>query len=133
MFGTLIGLYIVHRRHRFEEREKRAQYWREQEQFRQNIMQMREQARTSLLSLPWQDKDQSRTPGGEYPPSETSQTPMLHAASQPSGLRNEFSDNPYDDPSLGHESGDESLVMRAAPRGVGGQRSRSGNAHGRRI
>ncbi|KAG8864505.1 hypothetical protein FRB96_005008 [Tulasnella sp. 330] len=134
MVGTLIGLYIVHRRHRFEEREKRAQYWREQEQFRQNIMQMREQARTSLLSLPWQDKqDQSRTMG-DYPPSENSQTPMLHAASHPSGLRNEFSEgNPYDDSSLGNDSGEDSLVMKAAPRGVGGQRSKSGGAQGRRI
>jgi len=137
MVGTLIGLYFMHRRHRFEEREKRAQYWREQEQFRQNIMQMREQARTSLLSLPWQDK-QDQTLSSRKLEEDGSQTPMLHAASHPSGLRNEFSEvgaggTPYDDPSLGHDSGEDSLVMKAAPRGVGGQRTKGGNAQGRRI
>ena len=30
MFGTLIGLFILHRRQRDEDREKRVQYWREQ-------------------------------------------------------------------------------------------------------
>jgi len=119
MAGTLAGLYIMHRRHRFEEREKRAQYWREQEQFRQNIMQMREQARTSLLSLPWQS---SGDQGPPYPASENSQTPILHAAATPSGLRNEFSDGGYDDTSIDKDSGEDSLVMRAAPKGVGGQR-----------
>ncbi|KAG9006385.1 hypothetical protein FRB94_000849 [Tulasnella sp. JGI-2019a] len=135
MLGTLVGLYIVHRRHRFEEREKRAQYWREQEQFRQNIMQMREQARTSLLSLPWQDKDQARgnTERGDYAPTENSQTPMLHAASHPSGLRNEFSEGGYDDPSVGHDSGEDSLVMRAAPKGTGGQQHSRKATGGRRI
>ena len=29
MFGTLIGLFILHRRQRDEDREKRVQYWRE--------------------------------------------------------------------------------------------------------
>jgi len=123
--GTLTGLYIVHRRHRAEEREKRAQYWREQEMFRQNIMQMREQARTSLLSLPWQSqptspRQVSHDLGRDYPASESSQTPMLHAASQPSGLRNEFSDG-YDESIADKDSGEESLVVKAAPRGRGGR------------
>jgi len=30
IFGTLAGLFIVHRRQRDSEREKRMQYWREQ-------------------------------------------------------------------------------------------------------
>jgi hypothetical protein len=30
MFGTLVGLYFLHRKTREEEREKRTQYWREQ-------------------------------------------------------------------------------------------------------
>lgn len=30
MFATLLGLFILHRRHRDQEREKRVQYWREQ-------------------------------------------------------------------------------------------------------
>ncbi|KAG9004993.1 hypothetical protein FRB90_010630, partial [Tulasnella sp. 427] len=124
MGGTLGGLWFVHRRNRAEEREKRAQYWREQEQFRQNIMQMREQARTSLLSLPWQSQPNSpRNYSGanlndEYSNNKefNSNTPMLHAAAQPSGLRNEFSDNGYDDESKDHGSTEETLVMRPGPR-----------------
>lgn len=30
LFGTLIGLFLLHRKQRDEEREKRIQYWREQ-------------------------------------------------------------------------------------------------------
>jgi hypothetical protein len=30
MFGTLFGLFILHRKQRDEDREKRVQYWREQ-------------------------------------------------------------------------------------------------------
>jgi hypothetical protein len=30
MFATLITLFLIHRRQRDEEREKRVQYWREQ-------------------------------------------------------------------------------------------------------
>jgi len=127
MIGTLVSLYMLHRRHRFDEREKRAQYWREQEQFRQNIMQMREQAQTSLLSLPWQSQNPSprqnpnNTLDRDYPPSEHSQTPILHAAQQPSGLRKEYSEQGYYD-TMDKDSGEESLVMKAAPRGTGGQR-----------
>lgn len=134
MGGTLGGLYFVHRRHRGEEREKRAQYWREQEQFRQNIMQMREQARTSILSLPWQGQTSPRTQPStfdrDYPPSENSQTGILYAAAQPSGLRNEFSDSGYDDTSKDGVSTEETLVMRP-PKGSSGAASR--RAGGKRI
>jgi len=47
MLGTLVGLYFLHRRHRDQEREKRAQYWREQNAFHQNLLQMRETAHES--------------------------------------------------------------------------------------
>lgn len=30
MFATLIGMFVVHRKQRDTEREKRMQYWREQ-------------------------------------------------------------------------------------------------------
>jgi len=52
MSGTLTGLYVTHRKQREQERAKRAQYWREQNAFHQNLMQMRETARASILSLP---------------------------------------------------------------------------------
>ncbi|KAG8951948.1 hypothetical protein FRC03_012293 [Tulasnella sp. 419] len=120
MFGTTSGLFILHRRHRAEEREKREQYWRDQETYRQNILQMREHARSSLLSLPWQQ--QRGDSKGEYAASESSHTGMMHAASQPSGLRNGFSDSMYDDDKEG-SSMEEALVMKGAPTGIGGRRS----------
>jgi len=52
LFGTLIGLFLLHRKQRDEEREKRIQYWREQNAFHQNLLQMRETARASIRSLP---------------------------------------------------------------------------------
>jgi len=51
MFATLIGMFFLHGKQRDAEREKRMQYWREQNAFRQNILQMRETARNSILSL----------------------------------------------------------------------------------
>src|SRR5882762_1334210 len=69
MFATLIGTFFLHSKQRDAEREKRMQYWREQvsdlidfcvivlqsleiqNAFRQNILQMRETARNSILSL----------------------------------------------------------------------------------
>ncbi len=78
-----------------------------QEQFRQNIMQMREQARTSLLSLPWQSQPASPRQGPQmldrdYAASENSQTGLAqHAAPmQSSTLRNELSDNGLEDDSM---------------------------------
>ncbi|PFH45892.1 hypothetical protein AMATHDRAFT_184139 [Amanita thiersii Skay4041] len=52
MLGTLVGLFFLHRKQRDEEREKRIQYWREQNAFHQNLLQMRERARASIRSLP---------------------------------------------------------------------------------
>jgi hypothetical protein len=52
MFGTLIGLFILHKKQRDEERDKRVQYWREQNAFHQNLLQMRETAQASIRSLP---------------------------------------------------------------------------------
>ncbi|KAF8891638.1 hypothetical protein BD779DRAFT_1512250 [Infundibulicybe gibba] len=52
MFGTLVGLFLVHRKQRDQERERRMQYWREQNAFHQNLLHMRETARASILSLP---------------------------------------------------------------------------------
>ena len=97
MFATLISMYFIHRRHRAIEREKRVQYWREQNAFRQNILQMQETARHSIMTMPQ---------GGGVSPrstmysrdgvnSEDSQLPML-TAQKGSALRNQFSDDGFD-------------------------------------
>jgi len=93
MIATLVTLFFIHRRTRDAEREKRVQYWREQNAFRQNIMQMRETARASLYSMG--GLSGSNTPRGSVysgvAGSEDSHMPMLHnanAPSQGSGLRN---------------------------------------------
>lgn len=94
MFATLVSMYFIHRRHRTIEREKRVQYWREQNAFRQNIMQMQETARHSVMTMPQ---------GGNASPrstmygvnSEDSQLPML-TAQKGSALRNQFSDDGFD-------------------------------------
>ena len=99
MVGTLVGLYFLHRKDRTQEREKRLQYWREQNAFRQNILQMQETARLSLMSLPT---------GGLHSPrstlysrdgiqSEDSQIPMLNPQSKSSALRHQLSDDGFDD------------------------------------
>jgi hypothetical protein len=95
IFGTLATLFIVHRKQRDTEREKRIQYWREQTAFRQNIMNMRQSARDSILSLP---KNSNR--GSMYSHdgllSDDSQAPMMaHQAVRSSGLRQQY----YDDDS----------------------------------
>ncbi|KAK0461380.1 uncharacterized protein EV420DRAFT_1531768 [Desarmillaria tabescens] len=51
MFGTLFGLFFLHRSQREQEREKRMQYWKEQNAFHQSLAQMRETARNSIMSL----------------------------------------------------------------------------------
>jgi hypothetical protein len=94
MFGTLIGLFFLHRRQRDAEREKRAQYWREQNAFHQNIRQMRDVARASIRSLPVRSNNQSpRNSAMSSYSSDESQTPMVqHAAPKASGLRYNLSD-----------------------------------------
>eukprot|EP00919_Chromeraceae_sp_WS-2016_P066796 GHVR01158002.1.p1 GENE.GHVR01158002.1~~GHVR01158002.1.p1 ORF type:complete len:214 (+),score=11.66 GHVR01158002.1:286-927(+) len=92
MFATLITLFILHRRQRDVEREKRLQYWREQNAFRQNIMQMRETARASILSLPGQGNS-NRSTMYSRANSEESAAPILqHSVNKASGLRQHFSD-----------------------------------------
>ncbi|KIY74312.1 hypothetical protein CYLTODRAFT_427872 [Cylindrobasidium torrendii FP15055 ss-10] len=51
MFGTLFGLYWVHRSQREAERERRLQYWREQNMFHQSLTQLKETARSSIMSV----------------------------------------------------------------------------------
>jgi cbb3-type cytochrome oxidase subunit 3 len=91
MVLILVTLFIFHKRNRAEENEKRAQYWREQEAFRQNILQMREQARASILSLPWQSGQ--NTPRGDYAASEASHSYNPKG----SALRNEYDGGGYYD------------------------------------
>lgn len=116
--GTLVGLYFIHRRERDSEREKRQQYWREQvslptihsplvypltlgvspafqNAFRQNIMQMRDAARTSVLSMMQQGSSSPRSTlySREGAGSEDSQLPIMHSTNKSSGLRNAYSDD----------------------------------------
>ncbi|KAI0712940.1 hypothetical protein C8T65DRAFT_646169 [Cerioporus squamosus] len=105
MIGTLVALYFMHRKDRNAEREKRMQYWREQNAFRQNILQMQETARHSLMSF--------NTPGGsprssQMIPSEDSSAPMMHGANKSSALRYYVSD----DGSQMDDRSDEDLMMR---------------------
>lgn len=112
MVATLIGLYYLHRGHRRAEREKRMQYWREQNAFRQNIMQMQESARHSIMSMSGaagQGSPRSTLYSREGVQSEDSQMPMLNAGSKSSALRHQFSDDGFD-------GSDESLVARRPER-----------------
>ena len=85
MIGTLIALFFIHRRNRDAEREKRLQYWREQNAFRQNIMQMQESARASIFSATPHGSRRSTMFGVT---TEDSQAPMLqNAEPKGSGLR----------------------------------------------
>ncbi|TBU30294.1 hypothetical protein BD311DRAFT_691476 [Dichomitus squalens] len=110
MVGTLVALYFFHKKDRDAEREKRLQYWREQNAFRQNILQMQETARHSLMAY---------TPGGGSPrgstlysreggmQSEDSGAPMLQQTTKSSGLRYYVSD----DNSQLDDRSDEDLMM----------------------
>ncbi|KAI5123961.1 hypothetical protein M0805_006373 [Coniferiporia weirii] len=96
MFGTLIALFFFHGKQRDAEREKRLQYWREQNAFRQNIMQMRDTARASLLSLPLgantngTNSARSTLYSREGLSSDESHLPMLqNAGTRGSGLRHQ--------------------------------------------
>ncbi|KZP34306.1 hypothetical protein FIBSPDRAFT_771818, partial [Athelia psychrophila] len=51
MIATLITLFIFHRRTRDSMREQRAQYYREQQAFRQDLDNMRQSARISIMSM----------------------------------------------------------------------------------
>ncbi|KAF5389484.1 hypothetical protein D9757_004301 [Collybiopsis confluens] len=89
MFGTLVGLFFLHRKQRERERARRLQYWREQNTFHQNLSQMREAARASIMSLPANNSDESHMP-------------MVQSTGHgSSGLRHHFEDDnnmeDYDD------------------------------------
>ncbi|KIJ39502.1 hypothetical protein M422DRAFT_781074 [Sphaerobolus stellatus SS14] len=117
--GTFIGLYLLHRKARDEEREKRVQYWREQNAFRQNILQMRETAKASLLSLSMQGNDTPRSTYYAQTGSEDSSIPMLR---RNSGFRT-ASDDGQD--SVIH--GETPIIMPADQEGYGwGQRLPAG-------
>lgn len=96
MFGTLTALFIVHRRQRDVEREKRAQYWREQNAFHQNLMQMREAARASIRSFSGKNSARS-TMYGDGPSSDESHTPIMQNTNKGSGLRQYTDGSDYDD------------------------------------
>jgi hypothetical protein len=100
MFGTLTSLFLWHRRQREKEREKRLQYWREQNTFHENIRQMRETAEASILSLPGhggtssgRQSPQSDIYNRDY--SEDVQQPILqqHTPNKTSGLRYHLADD----------------------------------------
>ncbi|KAA1472958.1 hypothetical protein DENSPDRAFT_839361 [Dentipellis sp. KUC8613] len=96
MFATLVIFFFLHGRARDVEREKRLQYWREQNAFRQNIMQMRETARASIFTATNSQRNTMYSRDGAA--SEDSHAPMLqnaaaHAATKGSGLRYYVSDD----------------------------------------
>jgi len=106
IFGTLIALFLLHRRQRDAERQKRAQYWREQNAFHQNIRQMHDIVRASL---PDRGSNQSQYSSKAYRYSkdscDDSQAPIVqHAAPKASGLRHLADDGSYD-------ALDDSLLM----------------------
>ncbi|KAF8637062.1 hypothetical protein AX17_003082 [Amanita inopinata Kibby_2008] len=94
MFGTLTGLFFMHRKQREEEREKRVQYWREQNTFHQNLLQMRETARASIRSLPGNAGSARSTMYSRDAVSDM-HAPIVQNASTPkgSGLRHYLADN----------------------------------------
>ncbi|KAJ6593814.1 hypothetical protein B0H19DRAFT_1092105 [Mycena capillaripes] len=106
-----LGLFILHRRQRDQEREKRMQYWREQNAFHQNLLQMRQTARASILSLPNNGNSaRSTLYGRDGMPSD--EAPILqHAAPKGSGLRHYLGDD-------GSEY-DEGMMMQPSRRDDG--------------
>ena len=107
MVGTLIALYFVHRKDRTAEREKRLQYWREQNAFRQNIMQMQETARHSIMSLPTGGSQRTSFQSRDETLSVDSQMPMLRDKNRGSGLRNFVSGD-----NLSADVSEESIMMK---------------------
>jgi len=83
IFGTLFGLFALHRRQRDSEREKRMQYWREQNAFHQNLLQMRQ------VSLPANGGNSARSTMYE-------EQPIMQHAAPKSGLRNYLGEESYE-------------------------------------
>ncbi|KAJ7614433.1 hypothetical protein FB45DRAFT_1110154 [Roridomyces roridus] len=93
IFGTLLGLFMMHRRQRDQERKKRVQYWREQNAFHQNLQQIRETAHASSLSL-----SSARSTMYSRAGMHSDEIPMLqHAAPRASGLRHYMNDDSTDE------------------------------------
>ncbi|KAG9220804.1 hypothetical protein CCMSSC00406_0002596 [Pleurotus cornucopiae] len=92
MFGTLVGLFFWHSKQRDADREKRVQYWREQNAFHQNLMQMRETARASIISPNQNGISSARSTiySRDGALSDESQAPIMQNAAPKasSGLRN---------------------------------------------
>ncbi|KAH8078066.1 hypothetical protein BXZ70DRAFT_961963 [Cristinia sonorae] len=105
MISTLISLFFVHRRQRTAEQEKRLQYWREQNAFRQNLLQMQETAHHSLMSGPAGSQRNSLYSNGIG--SDESQVPLT-GKSTASGLRHQYAsdDGMSDEGVLLHERKD---------------------------
>ncbi|KAJ8481514.1 hypothetical protein ONZ45_g15292 [Pleurotus djamor] len=103
MIGTLVGLFFLHRKQRDADREKRVQYWREQHAFHQNLMQMRETARASIISPNQNGLSSARSTiySRDGALSDESQAPIMqHAAAAPktsSGLRNYLTEDTSSD------------------------------------
>ncbi|KAK2467751.1 hypothetical protein APHAL10511_000046 [Amanita phalloides] len=94
MVGTLVGLFLLHRKQRDEEREKRVQYWREQNAFHQNLLQMRETARASIRSLPGNTSSARSTLYSRDGAMSEAHAPILvNAAPKGSGLRHYLADD----------------------------------------
>jgi len=103
MFGTLLGLYILHRRDRDREQAKRAQYWKEQKAYHQSLQQLRDSARGSMPAHHSNLSDDG---------SDESHAPILQNAAPraTSGLRYASSDNDDDDLMMQPQN---QVVMRA--------------------
>lgn len=118
MLATFITLFIFHRRQRDALREQRAQYWREQHAFRQDLDNMRQSARISIMSLSQKggigggsnrstmystrstvDEDGALEPSGSAPPTPSSASMLLvpHTATRASGLRQQYTGDAEDD------------------------------------
>lgn len=107
MIATLVGMFFLHKGQRDVEREKRLQYWREQNAFRQNIMQMQETARHSIMSLPTGGSQRTSFQSRDETLSVDSQMPMLRDKNRGSGLRNFVSGD-----NLSADVSEESIMMK---------------------
>jgi len=93
--GILGSLYFVHRKQRDVEREKRLQYWREQNAFHKNLMQMREAALSGILSLPTGSNSGHDSPRNDFRDPD---------GPKPTGMRNYYvHDQEYDDKLVGRK------------------------------
>lgn len=109
MIVILVTLFFLHRRHREKEREKRAQYMREQMTFHENIRQMRETA-DSILSLPRNGSQGGFSPRGSIYSEDIQQPILTHNPAKASGLRYHLAEDSSTD------QFDEGLLIHSRPR-----------------